>query len=1371
MKRKLISVILAVFTLLGVVPSVVYAEVIEKFEDDNNWIIIPFKDKDTSGEEIYNSFLDSTDVTPSGNGLIKPYATDTVMLLEQSEIFTWASYNNSVSGISISDNFVFKGVTDSTAYRFQTNNKQDISTTNIKALCYATGVAFDPTGCGRKNYIAVLGFYHADLCKNSAAYLYIFNGDTKSLVKAEELDKSFFYWMYDVYGNLDLDNVDAGNFFQITAGDYNGDGKDSLVFYHGYVTKECALYQYDYNSEKNTGALTKIGLYTGYLNSGWYADGSNGSIAGTFWAPYNTNGMMHKALNVCLESGDIDGDGIDDLVVVSNTGGLSKSEANGNLNQVKTTVVVGFGEKGVSSIANLKLSGQKTIYDSSTGYTLSSPGVSIGDIDGDGENEVVVAGFINKPTEKDPNQVQNKAVGFTYYKHKVSSGNDTIEQKNGLQVLKDDNISPISKGDSLRAGHTNHEETLYQQFSVECVNFDGSDSKGQKSKDYIFLNGYVYLLNSSNNPQKVSVATTGTELFSKVTTYMYGDDSDKYDIDEVFILSAAVGNFTNSSNGEESLSLTVGFHVNYNKSKDASSNAYYVGEVTISKCKDKGNSREGMLCAAYSFNLTLLEQSSSYYGYVTNEMVNAESKDNGTRTYKKGFDGMSFIRVACDVGTDSILGEYVDTEAFYSDPEVVAVLQAAPYFEELGAGNSSTIYSYSETYGKTSGNGYDFTVGFGVCAEIETSHFKMEVEETIKSSLSEEFEESVETTYTTEFEANDLNQIILRRKLFYNYIYKIKTYDGKLPDGLTDSGNGYICITTLRNPSVSALTFEQYKKYAEVYNQKMEESGNNARLNIISETNLDHYHLLNNEGNPGGYASSLKEYGDSAFSMAKDNTWVELSNASGTITQQFEKAIGSSYTQTTSKGVEVNLKVMGGASFAGNGAFAGVQANMEYISEQSTTTSTVKTTTTSGTVQGIDSKLTNYAFQWQLIGWKTSSDYPMFNKDVLFVGYLVQNVKSLPQTVTDLEARYSPETDTVTLTWTAPTIDDDRPEITEFRVYQDGESIKYVANKGEGEEHTLTVDVSGNDTASTTFYILSRASVKGSMLQSIESNVVTAILAMTKKQTTALVREMLEDVEAKTEALEAELAKKADSDDLSEAVSTLTTAITELTEAYKEADELLAQDIDAANSAIEALKAALESADAVLQEAIDAVQANLDSAVADLNEALAAGDQANADALTNATTTLTKAYKAADALLKSNIEAKLKSDVDTINNEIAELKTAMEEANKTLQEAIDLLAEQNEALKNDLDAAKEQFNSEIEAIKAELTELRSQLSDQNDRHDADIRTVTDVNGQQDEKQHTNKVIAIIGLSISAVSLLGNIGLITYTVIRKKTPLA
>lgn len=1483
MKTKLFSMLVAMIALFGVLSASISAAYITKYEDNNNFIIIPFDDSITTGAAIYENFNSATDTAVSSDGVL-PYGK-AFNLLEQAELFTWFSDGDNIT-VGIADDIGLKETTNKSGSEYSiTKNELTVSTSQetspgilaspLESLCYATGVAFDPTGCGRRNHVAVLGYYNKGL--NSGSYLFIFreykDGNTTKYqyIQGEQLSAQVDHtWMY--YGSsLDLDNVDAGNFFQITAGDYNGDGKDSLIIYNGTVNVEkdennkdlyIGLTQVDYDGSINITGISVNGT-TQYLNKAWF-DANYHKTTNT----YNTRGEkdsrnLNKRLNVCLATGDVNGDGIDDLAVVSCTGGLTKDElqaAGNRLDLVKTSLAVGIGATGTSNIGDLSVKTSTVFGDE---YTMAAPGVSIGDIDSDGNNEIVIGGFANKVTEKNPRNIQNNKIAFTYYKYSQNA----LAQQNGVQVYDKGNfyVSPICYDDSVRRG----QEYLWQQFSVECVYFDNS-----AKKDYVFLNGYVYQLNTSTKKlEYVDVySAVNTRIFGTDTTNMYGDGDNKYDVDEIFILSAAVGNFTGDANGQESLALTVGFKVNESKSSDKGNNAYYIGEIFITKCNINGSSNKGKLVGS-SINIK------TSFSTRSNEGVYVQSKDNPA-SYS-GFNNFSFIRVACDVGYDSVVGNYAKTEAFYSDPEVIAVLQAPPYFQELDYGNSATVYSYSMTYGKSESEGYDFTVGFGICASVDSPVVKFELEETIKSGLTEEFENSVETTYTTTFEASGQNQVIMRRILLYVYYYSIMDENGNFP---TDKDTHLISVVVPKNPTVTALSFKQYDAYADYYNQEvdkvyndpnsncaywMNKYYNTAKLNTIDNNKLAHYYLLNNEGNPYGYASSLNDY-NNAFSMAKNDTWVNLSSASGTITQEFQNAVGESYTKSTSVGVEVNMKLMGGTSVFGTGLYAGVTAGMEYIHENSTTTSTVNTVTTSGTVQGIDSGLDDYAFDWQLIGWRSDSGCAMFNdSSVLFVGYLVKVKRSAPQPVTDLKATYSSDNNTVTLTWTSPDIASGRHAVDNFLIYRDGERIGGMIDcLGEGKEHTYTVDVSNADSASIDFYVVSRgyytSFTKKSYVDSIESNTATAILALTKQQTTQLIESMLEDLKTKTAELEEALAKKPSAEDLE-------SKITELTNAYKEADELLGKEIDAAKSEIESLKTATESALEALRMSVAAVKSDIADAVYNLKSAIALGDAQNASAITD----LSNAYKAADALLSADIDAAeseiadlkaatesalealresiaavkseladavsglnaaiasgdsdnadaiakltdaykaadalLGADIDAAEGEIASLKAATDEAlaalgnsidvvktdldsaiealnaaiasgdtqnaetisqkiseiNKQLTDAYDLLAKENASLKSELDSARESLGAEIESVKLDLSNLQAQLNEQAKKHESDIRSVTEVGDERNEEQNTTRTVAVIGLSVATVSMLGNAGLVASSIIGKK----
>lgn len=1395
MKKRIISIALTLCTLISLVPASVCAITIEKFEDNNNFTIIPFVDTPTTGKDIFETFKANTEVE-LGDGISTPMGNYPVTLYESSEIFTWATRDSAVLGHT-GFHDVEQDYTDEKGTYFKESNQRANLSSSLDDLLYANGVAFDPTGCGRRNYVAILGFHSTGGDTPNGVYLYVINGDTNK-VETKAIQTSDLWWLINDSGEIQLDNVDGNNFFQITAGDYDNDGKDSLIVYYGQP--KISEYKLIFDSKGNVTVSQTISNIitdnTPYLNESYMMVDSSGN------AMYKS-GIAYRA-NVSLETGDVNGDGIDDLAVVSCVGDYAEDRLTyysvRKNNPCKATLAVGFGETNGS----LKTTTVATdiIYDSSTSMTVAAPGVSIGDIDGDGKREIVVAGFLNKSTESDKINLQKGSVGFTYYK---ASGT-TISQYGGLQTITE--ISANSKGDSVR-----EKESLWQQFSVECVAFNGLNTK-----EYIFLNGYVYLMNTSKNLEHISIKGWGdNEIFESLTN-KWKPEKKTYDFNEVYIASAAVGNFNNNTSGEKAIYLTVGYKIN-------DSNKYCFADVLIEK-------RDGKLVCSSKHDCHYINE-----GYLMDLSVY-----NGS----EGKSGVSYIHVAVDIDYDSCVAQYVGSEAFYSDPSVVAFLQAAPYFSELGAGNSSTKYSYSETYENSTTSGYEFAVGVGITAETETSAMKFKVEEAVSTGITSEFSESRSQEYTTIFEANGQNQVVLRRMLICTYYYALQDESGNYET----NPNNYLAITVPQNPCISTLSLEQYNMYVDYYNDQCEKykgsyEGTDYFKNTLNKvddkTLLAKYHISDNEGNPYGYASSIGDYANSV-TMVNDNTWITLGHAGGVTTQEFSYTKGIEDTECTSAGVEVNMELMFGASFAGNGAYAGVKASMEYVTTNTKTTSELKTVGTGGTVQNLESDMTDYDFQWQLIGWKAASGDTLFNNDVLFVGYAVKNIKSLPQPVDDLTATYPGDADgNLVLKWTSPKIASGRQSIKYFNIYYGDSKVRmdYVENSGEGEEHTFTIDVSNITDSLVSYYIVC---VDTSGNKSIPSNTAECILAVSEAKVKILIDEAISDLNIGIDNLETAIAAKADTDDL-------TKAIEDVTSAYKAADELLKADIEGLESELSDLADAMNEAHKALYKAIDTVQDNLDKTANNLREAIAEGDAQNAADLANAITVLTEAYKAADALLKS--------DIDALKENLSELSIAMSAAHDALKDAIDLLQknldettsklesaiakgdsenaeelaklsallaetykkaeeamkDEVEKLKGELDASNQSSSIEIDALKALIDELRSNVDSANEISASDIddlqkqidalkealsssgeNTSSDItalkvnieslkteNSEQDKRNSeltaeneimtenikTLKVFAYTGFGVSAVSLACNIALIVSELIKKK----
>ncbi|MEH1835824.1 MAG: hypothetical protein V7L29_28175, partial [Nostoc sp.] len=169
-------------------------------------------------------------------------------------------------------------------------------------------------------------------------------------------------------GSLDFSSLNGTNGFSINgidnyngmdislsdAGDINGDGIDDLIVQNTFlfITPD---------REGNEGIITESSVVFGGTNLG-----SSGTIS--FYAPNSTDGFNQSRL--ISKAGDINGDGINDLII-SNS--------------------VVFGAKNIGSGSNFNmppLDGTNG-FNISTGYPISSAG----DINGDGIDDLIVRTF------------------------------------------------------------------------------------------------------------------------------------------------------------------------------------------------------------------------------------------------------------------------------------------------------------------------------------------------------------------------------------------------------------------------------------------------------------------------------------------------------------------------------------------------------------------------------------------------------------------------------------------------------------------------------------------------------------------------------------------------------------------------------------------------------------------------------------------------------------------------------------------------------------------------------------------------------------------------------------------------------------------
>ena len=1361
MKKRLLAIFLSVCTLIGAVPSLILAA--------QDIIIFDPVEPSTSGNDILKLIEQAAPDVPDGT--LTPYGTGSLIkLIEKNELFI---SSNSLKGIYFNN---------------KDGDRPNLSVIRhnldkLNSLRFSKAVAFDPKGGGRRDHIAVLGIKEmpAGSGDNCTAALYIFKADGSTEPYELTFDSVNLDWAW-----TNLEAADANNYFSITAGDYDGDGKDSLVIYTGHVdvfsssssNLASGLYEVKYAGMKffsDTWSTERIQTNrkgSEYLNKEYV----------NYCSSHFMDGMQISSnpgdrLGVSLETGDINGDGIDDLVVLSSTSNLS-DKYKAAYKACIPMLAVGFGRKGASNVGDLSIKNTNEIYSGShTIYIPAAPDVSIGDIDGNGTNEIVIAGFhgmLNKNGRtisffSDSDSDAIRAHIFT-----LNDLNGELIRMGGKELTSHaGEISAISYDKSLRRN-----DSSWQQCSVECVDFDGLHTK-----THIFINGYIYqakydsktrlyTLERSQGSDSLDVPKKDQSESNFGFNFHVGKCNGE-DVNEVFIRSIAASNMRRRNDGAENLEMIVGF-------KKAGKAEYLYKRIAIIK-NENGN---------------WVMEKGDY-------MLGASGGNESSRVFLTDVDVFNSA-----VPSDSLTVRYNKTLSAYTDPNVVAFLQAAPYFNEFGADNSSTSYSYSESYTRSTTTGTEKSFGIGITAGFETPAVKTEMEAMVTTAMSEAFTESRTTEFTTTFEANGKNQVIVRRTLMYIYCYDVVTGTNFWTGNPTYETASFV-VSVPQYPVLTSLSMEQYDAFAEAYNAKYGKGVDGSApyyLDIISKNNgaLMNKYYLNNEGNPFAYASDFSKYRN-GFAMTNSGNWMGLSHSGGLSTLAYSTSVSTEQSSTVSDSASLNLAVSVGASFAGFGASAGITTSISSLKSKGISTAQVTTTATSGTVQNLSDDATEYNFDWQLIGWKTEPGDRLFS-GVPFVGYAVRSVSAPPPCVTDLHVEYDGTPGRAYLCWNMPKILPGRIAVHNFDVYRvDNGSRQRLGNINCDKTGFAMFEVSSTSSPSASYVVVAKNALTGQ--SSIDSNEVLVVFATTTNQVKKLIEDACTDLTGSINGLKAAIE--------SGQAEAIEKAVGDLTKAYKEADELVKSELTDADAALEAK---MKDADKALRDAIDAVQANLDKAIEDLTKLINDGDKANADALAKAISDLTAAYKAADDLLKADTDGKLtaleekmtKADdvlreaidavqanldkaIDDLNKAIAagdkvgsdKLTEAVASLNKAYKAADDLLKSDIKSLSDRLDELEKAMNKADEALGKSITEVRESLEKEIEKLRAELKAtadrmealnreyteklnaVTSVNSTQQDDLSTLRTVAVIGLCIAAASMLGNVVLFTMHIKGKK----
>ena len=1002
------------------------------------------QDPDFSGTNLMNL----ENVQPSGyTTTTNPYGYDIgepFLMVEQNELMYLNVWDNKVRQASY-----FSMGTESALNTFAKNKSGSNGTFSNPNYKLMQAVSFDPTGSGRRDHVAFVGVSG----QNKKGYMWVID-TTKGTGSdcSPQVEIGDFGYMFD--GNdFEVPTYSNRSFFNIVAGDFDGDGKESIVVYTPKQTPRnqasgCQIQEWDYDGSNK--ALSKRGegnsLLMGYYNDHpWYD-------------VEDSEGNQRRKLGVSMAVGDFNGDCVDDLAVLSYCHRLPKDEA--KIDYYRPVVKIVYGTKGdTGSSIVTKSAAQSEEFYTSKGHSGGrdryefpvGASLTCGDFDGDGDVDLFLAGMLGQlGTWKKNNQQVNETIdmkaGYLYIGKLSNSGNGFVKTTN----------QTIESNGWTDGGYHNADD-VWQQLAVESVAING---KGRGAKELVFLSGTLY--DASNN--KPVAVYTGNYFKS-------ADDGagSTTRISNCDIQSIAVGNFDGNTAGREQVVFTIALkHANNNQSHLLTG---YMRGINYKDTTVNGEIKEYGTAGGYD----CLVPTDSYVN------TNAEN-------------AVSFLVIPVDKNNDGVLAKYRGVTYAYTDPDVKAVLQAAPYFDEvMDAGNNETEYVLTESYELSDWDSDSVSFSIGYSTEFKFLGGEASIETGYALDWTKSFERSLHEEWSQSFSAQAYNSVVVSRTPVFVYEYDIQKADGTWNDTT-------VMQTAIpQGPVYEQLSVDAYNKFATEYNKYMADRTEKPTCYLLEKIDPAANWMDGNEGDPYRYnhdgwgalnpdiqASAISK---SEFALGYNGTLDKVAwTKENTTTKSVEMSHGFFFNSSIKWGDE---KV----------GMHGVTTSLEYSDGKGNSTSKGTAVGASCTVTSLDKQslvaegipapvVDAYRFHWTLGQWQRHLSGAANNKTP-FIGYSVTNLSSPPRAIDNLDKTITRGEGIfdLKLSWTKPDCENGHPEITGYYVYSKDENGAYtkVSEKlsAEATEYEIkNLDLNGKYT----YVVTTVATVDSKDYESVWSN-------------------------------------------------------------------------------------------------------------------------------------------------------------------------------------------------------------------------------------------------------------------------------------------
>ncbi|MFI3227602.1 MAG: fibronectin type III domain-containing protein, partial [Clostridia bacterium] len=667
---------------------------------------------------------------------------------------------------------------------------------------------------------------------------------------------------------------------------------------------------------------------------------------------------------------------------------------------------------------------------------------TIGDIDNDGIADLVIA------CESSWNENQ--------YIDPKSGDDDMQFIRNYITAytLSNGDIVNKTSATNIWSAHTSVEQQYYKSdIGGEPVALVAFAYAGMYEKDYVYLEGNTFEWNVSTN-----VFDWTNDSARAITNYDVKSYTNKW------VSQAIAGNVTNDATGVES-----------------------VYQVWGAKADDD---------EVYTFGTSWLHYD-----------VEDSSWSSKSKTFSNGASGTTSMSITMpDYDDDGIYVEYQDTDYYFTEPVISAVLQASPRFSELDeldgnySTNGGTSIGSSQSSSSSTSNGLSISSGISLGFEYDMSVLGLvpigggSVTATVDANFSSSWEKETEiTTSITYSSESDNDRVVVTMVPYTRYKYLMSVPETTIPTKAeydsyvkaydpNDTSDENLVLYDLISSTETAIA--QGYDYGETITDMP--SWQNYVIDIPSEARttimtVDSYDKVaesmgwdtirgnvlpsNYEiGNPDSYITSTSSLDN--WSPASS---VDLSVGTGG--GSTEVSLEGSETSTTSIGYGVEVSMEIGTSLTGITTSRTAGIGYEGGSSWSNTTGVAYT----GSVQGLPTGSEGYGFDWNFGTYTVPFSNEQIDYDCLVLGYILNDVTAPPSLPTDFEITGT-ETDSLTLSWTAGTRP---PKYYVIYIYANGEyyieatldssTTEYVSSNLESDTEYQYAIVSKNDTSSSVY--------------------------------------------------------------------------------------------------------------------------------------------------------------------------------------------------------------------------------------------------------------------------------------------------------------